>query len=851
MARILHIASLLLGFLAGTSVALAHYQFVHYTTSTGPFTAAPEKFDLAALPNQTLYFFVSDKGPDKLAAGDSFAALLSEIRLAAKTWSNVDASALRFEFGGLVSQQTTQATPGVDVVFGDLPAGVIAMGGPTVRSAMVTRDGASFVPITRSVLVLPKDLSQYPSSSDAFFLTVVHEFGHTLGLQHTLTSSAMSTEVTRSTTRAVPLAADDVAGLSLLYPKGDLAGTVATISGRVTLNGQGVHLASVVALETSGSAVSALADPDGYYKITGLPPGQYYLYVHPLPPGVQPGLGPADLVLPLDPNGKPVPSGPTFHTAFYPDAKGIAQATSLPVAAGQTLSGFNFAVQPRGALDLYGVTTYSFPGSVAVKPAFLNVNGRRNFLAASGSGLMASGSPAPGLQANVVGGSATVLDGGVKAYAPSSSFLELDFGFSPFGAEGPRHIVFSLNNDLYVLPAAVHVVRSQPPSIAAVVGSTDEQGRQTAVVAGSNLVASTRVFFDGLPAPVLNMDQSTGALTVLPPPGGPNHRAVVTALDDDGQDSMFLDSAAPRSYTYGPASSPAVVVSPGALPAGSEAMIEISGTGTSFADGYTATGFGSSDVVVRRVWALSPTSLVANVHIAGGAAETALPLTVVSGFQIASRAAALQIQPPRTDVPILDPTLINPATGQPSIYAGGQAAMSLSQSPSAQLLRGATITLNEIAARILTVDQGRVIFEVPAGLDVGPAVLRLQLGAQPIQPIVAAIDPAPPIISGVYVFSDFAIGPDWPAIAGEDLWVTVTGLADPAAVANPGLVSITLGGVVHTASSVTPSAADPDSCSVRFEVSPLVKAGAAVSLTVADGYRVSQPVAIPVQAATQ
>jgi hypothetical protein len=177
--------------------------------------------------------------------------------------------------------------------------------------------------------------------------------------------------------------------------------------------------------------------------------------------------------------------------------------------------------------------------------------------------------------------------------------------------------------------------------------------------------------------------------------------------------------------------------------------------------------------------------------------------------------------------------------------------MSLSQSPSAQLLRGATITLNEIAARILTVDQGRVIFEVPAGLDVGPAVLRLQLGAQPIQPIVAAIDPAPPIISGVYVFSDFAIGPDWPAIAGEDLWVTVTGLADPAAVANPGLVSITLGGVVHTASSVTPSAADPDSCSVRFEVSPLVKAGAAVSLTVADGYRVSQPVAIPVQAPTQ
>ena len=70
MIRLLRVASFLL-LVAGA--ALAHYQFVHYTTSTGPFTAAPEKFDLDALPNHTLYYFVPDKGPDKLAAGDSHA----------------------------------------------------------------------------------------------------------------------------------------------------------------------------------------------------------------------------------------------------------------------------------------------------------------------------------------------------------------------------------------------------------------------------------------------------------------------------------------------------------------------------------------------------------------------------------------------------------------------------------------------------------------------------------------------------------------------------------------------------------------------------------------------------------
>jgi hypothetical protein len=42
---------------------------------------------------------------------------------------------------------------------------------------------------------------------------VAHEFGHALGLQHTMTSSLMSTDVTRATTKATPLSPDDMAGL--------------------------------------------------------------------------------------------------------------------------------------------------------------------------------------------------------------------------------------------------------------------------------------------------------------------------------------------------------------------------------------------------------------------------------------------------------------------------------------------------------------------------------------------------------------------------------------------------------------------------------------------------------------
>jgi len=835
-----------LALMLSAGALFAHYQFVHYTTSTGPFTAAPEKFDLDALPNRTLYFFLTGPGPEKLADGDSFASILSQIRQAARTWSEVRTSQLRFEFGGLAASGTDQSTPGVDVVFGELPPGVIAMGGPVTRSIIVTRGEVSFVPITRSLLVLPKDLSGLLSSSDSFFLTVVHELGHTLGLQHALTSAAMSTQLTRSTTRSRPLASDDIAGISLLYPAPGFARGTANVSGRVTLDGQGVHLASVVALEPAGTAVSALTDPDGYYKITGLPPGQYYLYVHPLPPQAQANLGPADIVLPLGPDGKPVPAGPVFETGFYPGVKTLQQAAVVSVQAGTSLEGYNLAVTPRGALELYGVTTYSFPGSYAVKPAFLNVNGSRNFLVASGAGLITDNAPSAGLRVEMLGGSAVVLEDGVKAYAPAPAFLQLDFGFNPFGGDGPRHLFFSLGGDAFVLPAALYLVRSQPPSIASVTPGVDGQGNRTAVLAGSNLVESARVFFDGLAAPVAGYDWTTGSLIVRPPPGASNHRAVVMALDNDGQTSMFLDAGAPPTYTYDSAEAPSVAVSPSSLPAGSEAMIEITGLNTNFTPGQTLAGFGSSDVVVRQLWVTEPTRLVANVHIAAQAKEgTLLPLTVVSGFQVATQPNGLRIAAAQPGVPVLNPTLVNPATSQPSIYAGGPAALAVSNLPPGTDAATVSVTLDSLPAKITAVEQGRILFEVPGSLSVGPSVLRLTVGGNSIQPIVVAIDPPPPVIKAVSAYYFYAdIGPLQPAFQGQELWATVAGLAE----ANPELVSISLGGVTLTPSQVVPAGTDPNMSIVIFQVPPTTQTGDSIPLTVTVGYRVSQPFSIPVRA---
>src|SRR5438045_9166273 len=82
-----------------TGTASAYYYCVHFNNRSGPFFPLVEKFDLNTLQNNTVYFYVSDVGPSGMAPGDSFQAILSEIRQAALEWNNVPTSALKLAYG--------------------------------------------------------------------------------------------------------------------------------------------------------------------------------------------------------------------------------------------------------------------------------------------------------------------------------------------------------------------------------------------------------------------------------------------------------------------------------------------------------------------------------------------------------------------------------------------------------------------------------------------------------------------------------------------------------------------------------------------------------------------------------
>jgi Matrixin len=843
---------------AVSSVASGYAHWVFFSGRSGPFNPVPAVFNLAKLTNNTVSYFISDAGPSPLMPGDSEANIVSQIKAAANVWNQVPTSTIRVAFGGFSTVGTPQAvaqtTPGIDIVFeNDVPPGLLAFTTLTFQSSDISNvaNGGQFVSILRSTITLRKNLTtpfDLASYDDLFFVMTAHEFGHALGLQHTLTSAMMSTQVTSASTKAAPLAPDDIAGISLLYPTQNYLQSVGTIQGTVAVAGVGVNMANVVALSANGVAISTLSNPDGTYQIQGVPPGQYYIYASPLPP-LQAGESyPDNIVPPQDPLGNPFNANTGFDTEFFGGTRDWSQSTTATVIAGAVAPGVNFNLQSRPGPAISYVETIGYAGQVPVysPPLVAGSTGSRQIVLFGGPGIVTSkGALVPGLTITTVGvgAAAAVEPNSLTAY---DGYGEIIVDAGQVQVMTPVALAVTIPGtagDMYVLPYAFTVVPNAPPAISGVSGSTDAFGNTTVNVAGSNLNATTSVVFDGAPAPLISAN-SDGSLTVAAPPASAGYSAYVEALSTNGQTSWqdLGATVTPLAFTYSGSPSPSIILNTGILVPGTDSMLDISGVNTSFASGEVSVGVGSSDITVGQVWVLNSGRILANVTVGPNAQVSPVDLTVVSGLQVMRLPGGIQVQTPSPSQMSLRTPITNYFTGLNGTPAGGTALIPTVGVP--LNLAGWTLQLDySTSAPFQMGGAGVIIAQIPPNFPSGGASVQLiPPGNSPVIPPVAMqIDAPPPLIVAVTDSTGAPITSSNPAYLGGIVTLSVTGLTQSTTGAGLSQTQVTVGNpavTITTPLTIVPGQ-QADSYQIQFVLGPNVPYGPQEPVTVGIGTRVS------------